>query len=95
MGAVAVGALLFAVLLLIVAAMVLQEVRKHPATEVIYVLEEVVPFVYRRLSDEALERLDRDDVHADPGVGGRLPPGPGPARHGRRPAADRRQRPGS
>ncbi len=63
MGAVAVGALLFAVLLLIVAAMVLQEVRKHPTTEVIYVLEEVVPFVYRRLSDEALERLDRDDVH--------------------------------
>ncbi len=62
MSAVAAGALLFGLLLLIVAGMVLQEVRNRPATEVVYVLEEVVPFVHRRLSDGALDRLDRDDV---------------------------------
>ncbi len=60
--AVAVGALLFALLLLIVAGMVLQETRARPAGTAVYVLEEVVPFVYRRLSDDALARLDRDDV---------------------------------
>ncbi len=62
MGAVAAGALLFALLLLIVAVMLLQELRRTPVTEVVYVLEEVVPFVYRRLSDEALMHLDSDDV---------------------------------
>ncbi len=62
MSAVAVGALLFALLLLIVAGMVLQETRSRPTGEAVYVLEEVVPFVYRRLSDDALARLDHDDV---------------------------------
>jgi hypothetical protein len=62
MGAVAVGAVLFGLFLLIVAAMVWQEARvtddRHPT----YVLEEVVPFVYQRLSDDAAAHIDGDDV---------------------------------
>ncbi len=61
MGAVAFAAVLFAIFLLIVAAMVWQEAR---ATDVepTYVLEEVVPYVFQRLSPEAVEHIDDDDV---------------------------------
>ena len=63
MGAVAAGAILVAVLLAIMAAMVWQEARRAPADlEVVYVPEEATAFVYRRLSDRALARLDADDV---------------------------------
>ena len=57
-----IAALLFAILLLIVAAMVWQETRKVPEGTPVYVLEEAVPYVFRRLSDDALTRLDTDDV---------------------------------
>ncbi len=62
MSAVAAGAIFFGVLLLIVAGMVIQETRRRPAGEIVYVLEEVVPFVHQRLSDDAFARVDRDDV---------------------------------
>ena len=62
MGAVALGAMLFALLLLIVAAMVWQEARKAPDTSATYVIEEVVPFAYRGLSEGAADRLDLDDI---------------------------------
>ncbi len=62
MSAVAAGAVFFGVLLLIVAGMVIQETRRRPAGEIVYVLEEVVPFVHQRLSDDAFARVDRDDV---------------------------------
>lgn len=59
---VGIAALLFALLLLIVAAMVWQEARRAPEATPVYVLEEAVPYVFRRLSDEAMSRLDPDDV---------------------------------
>lgn len=62
MSAVAVGALLFALFLLIVAVMVLQELRRAPSREPVYVIEEVVNFAFPRLSDPAARRLDKDDV---------------------------------
>ncbi len=62
MSAVAAGAIFFGVLLLIVAGMVIQETRRRPAGEIVYVLEEVVPFVHQRLPDDAFARVDRDDV---------------------------------
>ncbi len=62
MSAVAAGAIFFGILLLIVAGMVLQETRRRPAGEIVYVLEEVVPFVHGRLDDDTFARLDRDDV---------------------------------
>ena len=62
MGLVAVGALLFAFFLLIVAVMVVQEARKAQPGPPVYVIEEVVPFAFRRLSDGAMARLDVDDV---------------------------------
>ncbi len=62
MGVVAVGALLFAAFLLIVAALVLQEARKGEPGPPVYVIEEVVPFAFGRLSDGPMSRLDADDV---------------------------------
>lgn len=62
MSLVAIGAVLFALLLLGVAAMVWQELRRAPSTEITYVIEEAVPFAFARLSDEASAALDRDDV---------------------------------
>ncbi len=62
MSAVAAGAIFFGILLLIVAGMVIQETRRRPAGEIVYVLEEVVPFVHQRLSDGTFARIDRDDV---------------------------------
>ena len=62
MGLVAVGALLFALFLLVVAVMVLQEARKTQPGPPVYVIEEVVPFAFRRLSDDVMSRLDLDDV---------------------------------
>lgn len=62
MGAVALGAVLFAVFLLIVAAMVWQEAKASADSEPVYVLDEVVPFVYSRLSEEGAAHLDDDDV---------------------------------
>ncbi|MFQ5947724.1 MAG: hypothetical protein ACE5KX_02540 [Acidimicrobiia bacterium] len=63
MSAVAIGALFFAVLLVIVAAMVWQEARKGPRAEpALYVLEEAADFAYDRISDDAISRLDLDDV---------------------------------
>ena len=63
MGAVAAGAVLVALLLIIVAALVWQETRS--ATEdgpVEYLIDEAARFVYDRLSDRALSNLDLDDV---------------------------------
>lgn len=62
MGVVAVGALLFAVLLVIVAALVWQEARAaaRPISE--YVLDEAAAFVLARLSGDAASRLAVDDV---------------------------------
>lgn len=62
MSLLAVGVVLFAFFLLIVAAMVWQETRRNPNTTAVYVIEEAVPFVYARLSDAAMVRLDTDDV---------------------------------
>ena len=62
MNFIAIGALLFALFLLIVAVMVWQEVRKTPDTTAVYVIEEAVPFAYGRLSDRALTQLAEDDV---------------------------------
>lgn len=57
------GALLFALLLLIVAALLWQESRRgtfrNPPT---YVLEEAVPYVHARLADRLRGRLGEDDV---------------------------------
>lgn len=65
MGAVAVGAVLVAVLLVIVAAMVWQEARISPESDPIeYLVDEATGFVYERLSDRALVDLDPDDVRA-------------------------------
>lgn len=62
MSVLAIGAVLFGLFLLIVAAMVWQETRKGPEPTAVYVIEEAVPFVYERLSDGAMQRLDVDDV---------------------------------
>lgn len=62
MSLVAIGAVLFALLLLVVAAMVWQEARNPGAPRAVYVIEEAVPFVFQRLSDGAAARLDEDDV---------------------------------
>lgn len=62
MGAVAVGALLFAVLLVIAAALVWQEARGGTRQERRYFLDEAAEFVFDRLSSGARSRLDVDDV---------------------------------
>ncbi len=62
MSLLAIGAVLFGVFLLIVAAMVWQETRRSPEPTAVYVIEEAVPFVFTRLSDGAMARLDTDDV---------------------------------
>ena len=62
MGLVAIGAILFGILLLVVAAMVWQEMKRLPEPQPVYVIEEAVPFVMGRLGDGPMARLDRDDV---------------------------------
>lgn len=63
MGAVAVGALLVALLLAIVAAMVWQESRRIPVSEpAVYLIEEAARFVYGGLEEDTTTRLDLDDV---------------------------------
>ncbi len=62
MGAVALGAILFGVLLLVAAAFVWQEASLAPDAETTYVIEEVVPFAYHLLSDQAMGHLYVDDV---------------------------------
>jgi hypothetical protein len=63
MGEVAVGALLVAVLLAIVALMVWQAARRSGADDPAeYLVSEAARFVYERLSDQALGSLDLDDV---------------------------------
>jgi hypothetical protein len=62
MSLLAIGAVLFGLFLLIVAAMVWQETRRHPNLSAVYVIEEAVPFVFGRLSEGAIARLDTDDV---------------------------------
>jgi hypothetical protein len=63
MGAVAVGAVLIAVLCVIVAAMIWQEARRRSVAEpVTYLIDEAARFVYDRLREEATHRLDLDDV---------------------------------
>jgi hypothetical protein len=63
MGAVGTAAILFAFLALFVAGFVWQSVRRSPVTEPAeYVIAEAVPFVWRRLSDRAMDRLDEDLV---------------------------------
>lgn len=63
LGAVAIGALLFAVLLVVVAALVLQERRPISSAEpVTYVLSEASRFVWDTVPDDVAERLDVDDV---------------------------------
>ena len=65
MEAVAVGAILFALLLVIGAALVWQEARSgrepEPAT---YLVDDAVDFVSEGLPPEVAERVSRDDVHA-------------------------------
>ncbi len=63
MGAVAVGAVLLAVVLVIVAGFLLQSARRSPVTDhAEYLVHEAASFVYDRLSDRALLSLDVDDV---------------------------------
>lgn len=62
MGAVAVGALLFAAMLVIVAALVWQEARGGAGGGPHYLLDEAVEFVLGRLSDGATARLGGDGV---------------------------------
>lgn len=63
MGAVAFGAILVAVLALVVAGYVWQAVRRSPATDYAeYLIDDAVPFVYQRLSDRALQSLDPELV---------------------------------
>lgn len=63
MGAVAVGASLFALLLVVVAAMVWQEARSSVrGTEPVYLLDEASRFVLDRLPEEQASRLGPDDV---------------------------------
>lgn len=60
MGAVAFGAVLFAVFLVVVAVMVWQEARREPASGAVYVLDEAAAFVGERLPSGSL--LSVDDV---------------------------------
>ena len=63
MGAVAVGALLAALLLAIVAALVWQESRRIPMSEpAVYLIDEAAAFVHARLVEDTAARLDRNDV---------------------------------
>ncbi|MDX1691901.1 MAG: hypothetical protein R3290_12860 [Acidimicrobiia bacterium] len=63
MGAVAVGALLAALLLVIVAALVWQESRRIPMSEpAVYLIDEASRYVYDRLEEDTTRRLDLDDV---------------------------------
>lgn len=63
MGEVAVGALLFALLLGVVAALVWQEARRDPTTDPpVYLLDEAARFVRARLSEPALAALGFLDV---------------------------------
>ncbi|MDP2623396.1 MAG: hypothetical protein Q8Q29_06325 [Actinomycetota bacterium] len=63
MGAVAIGALLVAVLLAIVALMLWQSARRSPLDDPAeYVVGEATGYVYERLSDRALGGIDPDDV---------------------------------
>lgn len=63
MGAVGYAAILVAVLALFVAGFVWQSVRRSAATEQAeYVIAEAVPFVWERLSDRAMDRLDPELV---------------------------------
>ncbi|MDH3731189.1 MAG: hypothetical protein OES13_08725 [Acidimicrobiia bacterium] len=62
MDLVAVGAILFGLLLFVVAGLVWQEMKNAPDSHPVYVIEEAVPFVMERLSDRALSSLDGDDV---------------------------------
>lgn len=63
MGAVAYGAVLVAALALFVAGFVWQSVRRSAVTEPAeYLLGEAIPFIWERLSDRAMGRLDPDLV---------------------------------
>jgi hypothetical protein len=63
MGAVALGALLVAVFLVIAAAMVWQDSRRRPSSEpVTYLIEDAAGFVHDRLPADTAGRLGRDDV---------------------------------
>ena len=62
MAPVVVGALLFAAFLIVVAALLFQEVRRGGRPQPTYVLDEVVPYAFARLSERAAARLDREDV---------------------------------
>jgi hypothetical protein len=63
MGAVAVGAILFAVLLVIVAALMWQGMhRRVGIDEAVYWVPDAARFVHERLSDGASQRLDQSDV---------------------------------
>ena len=65
MGAVAIGAVLAAALLLIVAAMVWQGSRVLPEGETpLYLIDEAARFVWQRLPDDAASRLAEADVTA-------------------------------
>ena len=60
---VSVGALLFALFLLIVAGMVWQEARKRSGSEgPAYVVEDAIAFAWEGLDDEVRSRLTRSDV---------------------------------
>lgn len=63
MGAVAVGAVFFAVLALVIAGYVWQAVRRSPVTDTAeYLVDEAVPFVWERLSNRAMDALDTELV---------------------------------
>jgi hypothetical protein len=63
MGAVGVGALLFGVLLVVVAVMVWEATRRSPVTEYAeYLIPEAAAFVFARLSDRAVASLDPETV---------------------------------
>lgn len=65
MGAVAIGALLFAVLLVILAAVVWQEARSADRrVRPVYLLDEASRFVFERLPADPASRLDLADVEA-------------------------------
>lgn len=62
-GAIALGALLFALFLLIVGLMVWQEAKRRPGTpERAYVISDAVRFVIGRLDDQTRARLGRSGV---------------------------------
>lgn len=63
MGAVAAGAVLLAIVLVIVAGFLWQSARRSPATDhAEYLLHEAAEYVYDRLSERALLSLDPDYV---------------------------------